>query len=360
MKKNSISAVIAAAVIVMSAACESDKTYQGPPQIAFASKTLSVSVDTDKVVKVPVQLIADGAMGDITAGIAVNAASTLASGAVQMPSQVTIPAGRFTADLSVSISYSALDSIKTLKLDLSSDVKVAANYASLTITFTKVEPTIGFAAATLNADVDTNTTLSVVVNMTRPGGAMVAGDVSVSITEITAQVNGVDVPTNGVTIPTGKLRDTLKIPVTYASLPNTTKSTIKLVLTTTENRLKILTDTISIVVVKKYPTISFTKAERVDSIAQDSTLKVGLKITRVRGMQGFTASASVVNAAPAVTGTISQSVGASDTTAVFDVQVYYDALESGKKNVVILRLSPPNGVKAGAVPELTLTLYKKE
>jgi hypothetical protein len=124
---------------VLSFACESDKTYDGPAQIAFAGKTAAFTVTQDSVIVIPVQLIADGVQGDIPADILVNTASTCAA-AVTVPASVTIASGRFVAEAQIAITHSQLAAGNANKLILnlaSTNVKVAENYREITITITK-------------------------------------------------------------------------------------------------------------------------------------------------------------------------------------------------------------------------------
>ncbi len=126
--------------IFLLTSCESDKTYDGPAQVAFASKTAAYNVTANTTIAIPVQLIADGPQGDITVNVSVNSTSTTTAAAVTVPTTVTIPAGRFVGEIPVTVSYDnlAAGNANKLILDLSSDkVKVAASYGTLTVTFTK-------------------------------------------------------------------------------------------------------------------------------------------------------------------------------------------------------------------------------
>ncbi|GHT41734.1 hypothetical protein AGMMS49965_12010 [Bacteroidia bacterium] len=119
-------------------ACEDDKTYDGPAQIAFAGKTAAYSYSgtvADTTVVLSIQLIADAPQRDIAATVSVDAASTVVA---TVPASVTIPAGRYTAELPVKFTYAELNTgANKLILNLTSNVKVAANYNTLTVTITK-------------------------------------------------------------------------------------------------------------------------------------------------------------------------------------------------------------------------------
>ncbi|WP_055432922.1 hypothetical protein [Candidatus Symbiothrix dinenymphae] len=119
-------------------ACEDDKTYNGPAQIAFASKTATYSYAgtvADTTIVLSIQLIADAPQRDIAATVAVDAASTAVA---TVPASATIPAGRYAAELPVTFTYAQLNTgVGKLILSLTSDVKVAANYDTLTVTITK-------------------------------------------------------------------------------------------------------------------------------------------------------------------------------------------------------------------------------
>lgn len=119
--------------------CESDKTYDGPAQVAFVNKTASYEVTANTTLSIPVQLIADGGQSELTVNVSVNSASTCAD-AVTVPASVSIPAGRYTGEIQIPVSYDKLTAGNTNKLILelnSNSVKIAANYATLTVTLTK-------------------------------------------------------------------------------------------------------------------------------------------------------------------------------------------------------------------------------
>lgn len=125
--------------IFLLTSCESDKAYDGPAQVAFVSKTAAYNVTANTTLSIPVQLIADGPQGDLTVNVSVNSSSTSAA-AVTVPTTVSIPAGRFVGQIPVTVSYDKLAAGNANKLILnlsSSDVKVAANYATITVTLTK-------------------------------------------------------------------------------------------------------------------------------------------------------------------------------------------------------------------------------
>jgi hypothetical protein len=126
-------------VIVFASSCNKEKKiYEGPVQVAFGDLAYSFNItSTTTSITVPIQLIADGPQGDIATTIAVNSASTSASAAT-VPTSATIPAGSYHVNLVIPITYASLAATgNKLVLDLSSTVKVAANYKTVTITLVK-------------------------------------------------------------------------------------------------------------------------------------------------------------------------------------------------------------------------------
>ena len=117
------------------------KLYEGPAQIAFenTAKTYTIAATTTSV-EIPIQLIADGAQGAITANIAVNSTTNCAS-AVTVPASVTIDAGKFSSKLVINVNHSALaagTNVNKLVLDLTaSGIKVSQNYNKVTLTLNK-------------------------------------------------------------------------------------------------------------------------------------------------------------------------------------------------------------------------------
>jgi len=121
--------------------CEKErKLYDDVPQVAFALKTYSFNVSsTTSSVTIPVQLIAKEPQGAINATVGVNL-ETNCSSAVSVPATITIDAGRFIANLVIGVTHANLNAGNgnRLVLDLAaSNIKVAGNYKTVTITLNK-------------------------------------------------------------------------------------------------------------------------------------------------------------------------------------------------------------------------------
>lgn len=145
MKKSTITmkaflktfAVMAALLLVTLSSCTKEqKKYAGDAQVAFGLSSYSYTIDKNTTINLPVQLIASEFVA-ATGTVTTNTSST-ATVAATYTGAYTIDAKTFAANIAIAIDYAKLPAGKsTLVLDLASNIAVAANYKSATITITK-------------------------------------------------------------------------------------------------------------------------------------------------------------------------------------------------------------------------------
>lgn len=129
--------VIAALLFVTLSSCTKEqKKYAGDAQVAFGLNSYSYTINKNTTINVPVQLIANEFVA-ATGTVATNAKST-ATAAATYSGAYAIDSKTFAANIAVAIDYAKLPAGKsTLVLDLTSNIAVAENYKSTTITITK-------------------------------------------------------------------------------------------------------------------------------------------------------------------------------------------------------------------------------